>query len=339
MCSLLIQLIVTVASFNSGIKAASLASGNGQDKANALPHYYLNSMSIHRRDLGGSCSSDYDYWTLTCPVKSNDCLSGYHANAFYQDGECNCVCDQNSSRRRDTDVKTGPKPIQRSVDNAKVTFRDRRDLGGSCSSDYDYWSFTCPVKTNNCLSGYHANAFYQDGQCNCVCDQNGSRRREPEVKIGLKRPQETLDLRNRRGIGGSCSSNYDYWTLSCPVDSDNCLPGYHPNAHYDDSQCDCACVKDDSRRRDIETNTGHKQLILQEKIDPAKVTIASRNRRATGGSCSSNYDYWTFSCPVDSDNCLPGYHPNAHYDDSQCDCQCEPNSSRRRDIETNTDQK
>eukprot|EP00121_Abeoforma_whisleri_P008784 Awhi_evm1s8067 len=250
MCFLFIQVFATVSLFSSGIKAASLASGQSQ-QVNAFPHYNSNSMSIHRRDLGGSCSSDYDYWTLTCPVKSNDCRSGYRANAFYQGGECNCVCDQNDSRRRAPAVKTGPKPVQETIDAAKaITFRHRRDLGGSCSSDYDYWALTCPVKSNDCLSGYHANAFYQDGQCNCVCDQNSSRRRDPEVNTGSKRRQKTLDtakvitLRDRRAVGGSCSSNYDYWTLSCPVDSDNCLPGYHPNAHYDDGQCDCTCEKD-----------------------------------------------------------------------------------------------
>eukprot|EP00121_Abeoforma_whisleri_P011666 Awhi_evm1s10768 len=329
MCTLFIQVIATISLFSSSITAASFVSD--QDKVNVYSRSRSNLISIQRRDRGGSCSSDYNYWTLTCPVTSNNCLSDYQANAFYQDGECDCVCNQNGSGRRDPDVKFGTKPLQdlETIDAAKViAFRDRRDLGGSCSSDYDYWTFTCPVKSNNCLSGYHANAFYQDGKCNCVCDQNISRRRDPEVKNGLKRRPKPLNalkkisLRDRRAIGGSCSSNYDYWTLSCPVDSDNCLPGYHPNAHYDidDSQCNCECEKNSSRRRDIKRNAGHKQ----EKIDTANVAIASHDRRNIGGTCSSVYDFFgRIACEIISDNCLQGYHVNPSYGDGQCDCTCE----------------
>eukprot|EP00121_Abeoforma_whisleri_P004366 Awhi_evm1s3945 len=76
----------------------------------------------------------------------------YQANAFYQDGECNCVCDQDDSRRRHPAVKTGPKPVHETLDTAKViTSFDRRDLGESCSNDYDYWTLTCPLKSNDYL--------------------------------------------------------------------------------------------------------------------------------------------------------------------------------------------
>eukprot|EP00121_Abeoforma_whisleri_P015956 Awhi_evm1s14670 len=249
---------LAVAAFVSSVKAASLTPGMQVNEAQARS-------PIHRRDIGGSCSSDYDYSTFTCPVSSDNCHAGYHANAFYQDVQCNCVCDQNNSRRRGIE-QAEPHSQEERIVAKKVEVRDsnpihRRDIGGSCSSDYDYWTLTCPVDSDNCLAGYHANAFYQDGQCNCVCDQNDSRRRgakskgRSKVKTVMRHVQDekaiakTIDIKDgssihRRDLGGSCSSDYDYWTLTCPVDSDNCLAGYHANAFYQDGQCNCVCDQD-----------------------------------------------------------------------------------------------
>eukprot|EP00121_Abeoforma_whisleri_P002002 Awhi_evm2s1791 len=100
----------------------------------------------------------------------------------------------------------------------------------------------------------------------------------------------------------------------CPVDSDNCLAGYHARAFYHDEQCDCVCVKNGSRRRGIKANPikrGEGNKVAENKI--------GIGRRDIGGSCSSDYDNWTLTCPVDShnDNCYAGYHANAFYQDGQ----------------------
>ncbi|KNC77059.1 hypothetical protein SARC_10473 [Sphaeroforma arctica JP610] len=124
------------------------------------------SVPINRRDIGGTCSSDYSYFNLDCPVTTNNCEEGFNANAFYQNFECICVCRRDE--RREASVTPALAEVANSVQPIQAP--TRRDNGGSCSSDYNYWGVDSPVDSDNCSQGYHASASYDYGHSECTCE-------------------------------------------------------------------------------------------------------------------------------------------------------------------------
>eukprot|EP00121_Abeoforma_whisleri_P012092 Awhi_evm1s11161 len=267
--------------------------------------------SLVRRDNDpGSCSSHYSWFGADCPVNHDDCNEGYHANAFYQNSECKCVCLRNGRREvpADIGIVDHRKPETNVVKSSNLVRRDNDP--GSCSSHYSWYGADCPVNHDDCNEGYHANAFYQSSECKCVCLRNG--RREFSTDTGnYRKPEKKVvkTLARRDNDPGSCSSHYNWSGADCPVNHDDCNEGYHANAFYQSSEYKCVCLR--NGRREFSTDTGNYRK--PEK----KVVKALARRDNDPGSCSSHYNWSGADCPVNHDDCNQGYHANAFYQSSE----------------------